>query len=100
MEQTALSADVAVIGFGKGGKTVAHALADVGKRVVMVEQSENMYGDTCPNVGCVPTKMLVHYSDGQAQDAMRAECHRRSRRRPTSAHSKIVGDPSSEARQG
>ncbi len=68
MEQAALSADVVVIGFGKGGKTVAHVLADVGKRVVMIEQSENMYGGTCPNVGCVPTKMLVHYSNAKRVD--------------------------------
>ncbi len=68
MEETALSADVVVIGFGKGGKTVAHVLADVGKRVVMIEQSENMYGGTCPNVGCVPTKMLVHYSNAKRID--------------------------------
>lgn len=60
---TALTADVLVVGFGKGGKTAAHALTDAGKRVVLVEQSENMYGGTCPNVGCVPTKMLVHYAN-------------------------------------
>jgi pyruvate/2-oxoglutarate dehydrogenase complex dihydrolipoamide dehydrogenase (E3) component len=68
MEKSVLSADVVVVGFGKGGKTVAHALADAGKRVVMVEQSESMYGGTCPNVGCVPTKMLVHYSNAKRSD--------------------------------
>jgi pyruvate/2-oxoglutarate dehydrogenase complex dihydrolipoamide dehydrogenase (E3) component len=62
---TALSADILVIGFGKGGKTAAHALSDAGKRVILIEQSENMYGGTCPNVGCVPTKMLVHYSNSK-----------------------------------
>ena len=65
---TALTADVLVIGFGKGGKTTAHALADAGKRVILVEQSENMYGGTCPNVGCVPTKMLVHLASGRRGD--------------------------------
>lgn len=60
---TALTADVLVVGFGKGGKTAAHVLTDRGKRVILVEQSANMYGGTCPNVGCVPTKMLVHYSN-------------------------------------
>jgi pyruvate/2-oxoglutarate dehydrogenase complex dihydrolipoamide dehydrogenase (E3) component len=53
---------VLVVGFGKGGKTAAHVLADAGRRVVLIERSENMYGGTCPNVGCVPTKMLVHFS--------------------------------------
>jgi pyruvate/2-oxoglutarate dehydrogenase complex dihydrolipoamide dehydrogenase (E3) component len=62
---THLTADIIVVGFGKGGKTAAHALTDAGKRVILIEQSENMYGGTCPNVGCVPTKMLVHYSNGR-----------------------------------
>jgi pyruvate/2-oxoglutarate dehydrogenase complex dihydrolipoamide dehydrogenase (E3) component len=62
---TKLTADILVVGFGKGGKTAAHVLSDAGKRVIMVEQSENMYGGTCPNVGCVPTKMLVHYSSAR-----------------------------------
>lgn len=58
----ALVADVLVIGFGKGGKTAAAQLGRLGKRVVLVEQSERMYGGTCPNVGCVPSKGLVHHS--------------------------------------
>jgi pyruvate/2-oxoglutarate dehydrogenase complex dihydrolipoamide dehydrogenase (E3) component len=62
---TALTADVLVVGFGRGGKVAAHALTDAGKRVVLVEQSADMYGGTCPNVGCVPTKMLVHYSNSR-----------------------------------
>ena len=62
---TTLTADVLVVGFGKGGKTAAHALTDAGKRVILVEQSDEMYGGTCPNVGCVPTKMLVHYSSSR-----------------------------------
>jgi probable pyridine nucleotide-disulfide oxidoreductase len=57
-----LYADVLVIGFGKGGKVTAATLGDLGKRVVLVEQSDQMYGGTCPNVGCVPTKALVHHS--------------------------------------
>lgn len=65
MDNENLQADVLVIGFGKGGKAVAHAAADAGMRVVLVEQSEQMYGGTCPNVGCVPTKMLVHYAGGK-----------------------------------
>ena len=65
---TMLTADVLVVGFGKGGKTAAHVLSDAGKRVILVEQSENMYGGTCPNVGCVPTKMLVHLASGRRGD--------------------------------
>ena len=62
---TALTADALVVGFGKGGKTAAHALTDAGRRVILIEQSDEMYGGTCPNVGCVPTKMLVHYSNSK-----------------------------------
>lgn len=58
----ALDAEVLVVGFGKGGKTAAAQLSRLGKRVVLVEQSDRMYGGTCPNVGCVPTKGLVHHS--------------------------------------
>ncbi len=72
MEPPPLTADVLVIGFGKGGKTAAHALTDAGRRVVLVERSANMYGGTCPNVGCVPTKMLVHYSNPSASRTTRS----------------------------
>ncbi|WP_446218681.1 FAD-dependent oxidoreductase [Micromonospora sp. IBHARD004] len=68
-----LHADILVIGFGKGGKTVAAKMGRLGKRIVLVEQSDRMYGGTCPNVGCVPTKGLVDRShkgrpDDPAQD--------------------------------
>lgn len=49
-----------VIGWGKGGKTFAAAMADAGRRVAIVEQSPEMYGGTCINIACVPTKALVH----------------------------------------
>jgi len=55
-----IKADAAVIGFGKGGKTIAGALAGSGKTVVMIEKSDRMYGGTCINVACIPTKSLVH----------------------------------------
>ena len=55
--------DAVIIGFGKGGKTLAGALAKNGRKVVMIEQSEKMYGGTCINVACIPTKSLVHSAD-------------------------------------
>ncbi|UWE09163.1 dihydrolipoyl dehydrogenase family protein [Actinacidiphila bryophytorum] len=61
-DQQHLSADVLVVGFGKGGKTAARALGGAGKTVVLVEESARMYGGTCPNVGCVPSKGMVHHS--------------------------------------
>ncbi|MGT2929763.1 FAD-containing oxidoreductase [Streptococcus dentasini] len=52
--------DVIVIGFGKAGKTLAAKLAGQGKSVAMVEKDATMYGGTCINIGCIPTKVLVH----------------------------------------
>jgi pyruvate/2-oxoglutarate dehydrogenase complex dihydrolipoamide dehydrogenase (E3) component len=48
-----------IIGFGKGGKTLAAFLAKQGEEVALVEQSEMMYGGTCINVACIPTKSLI-----------------------------------------
>lgn len=55
--------DAIIIGFGKGGKTLASALAASGKQVAVVEGSEKMYGGTCINVGCIPSKSLVHRAE-------------------------------------
>ena len=51
--------DAIIIGFGKGGKTLAGKLASVGKKVALIEKSDKMYGGTCINVGCIPSKSLV-----------------------------------------
>lgn len=58
-----LEVDLVVIGFGKGGKTLAATLGRQGKRVVMIERSDQMYGGTCINIGCVPTKSMVFASE-------------------------------------
>lgn len=52
--------DVIIIGFGKGGKTLAAEFAKRGRKVAIVERSDKMYGGTCINIGCIPTKTLVH----------------------------------------
>ena len=52
--------DAVIIGFGKGGKTMAGALRAAGKKVALIEKSDRMYGGTCINVGCIPTKSLVY----------------------------------------
>ena len=54
--------DLIVIGFGKAGKTLAKFVAETGKKVAVVEKSEDMYGGTCVNIGCIPTKVLVNDS--------------------------------------
>lgn len=55
--------DAIIIGFGKGGKTLAAELSNRGWKVAIVERSEKMYGGTCINVGCIPTKALVHEAE-------------------------------------
>lgn len=55
--------DAIIIGFGKGGKLLAAELAERSWKVAIVERSPQMYGGTCVNVGCIPTKTLIHESE-------------------------------------
>jgi pyruvate/2-oxoglutarate dehydrogenase complex dihydrolipoamide dehydrogenase (E3) component len=54
---TRLDCDIAVIGAGSGGLTVAAAAAQFGRKVVLIERGK-MGGD-CLNYGCVPSKALL-----------------------------------------
>ncbi|WP_028263835.1 dihydrolipoyl dehydrogenase family protein [Atopobium fossor] len=58
-EQNVEVFDLLVIGFGKAGKTIAMKRAKAGDRVALVERDAAMYGGTCINIGCVPTKTLL-----------------------------------------
>lgn len=58
--------DLIVLGFGKAGKTLASAMAAAGKQVAVIEQSNKMYGGTCINIGCIPTKAMIHRSEAAA----------------------------------
>jgi len=51
--------DVVVIGGGPGGYTAAFRAADLGLRVTLVERHERL-GGVCLNVGCIPSKALLH----------------------------------------
>ena len=51
--------DVLVLGSGPGGYTAAFRAADLGQKVVMVERFERI-GGVCLNVGCIPSKTLLH----------------------------------------
>lgn len=64
--------DAIIIGFGKGGKTLAGKLARAGKAVALIEKDPQMYGGTCINVGCIPSKSLIH-SAAAADPAASAE---------------------------
>jgi len=52
-------AEVVVIGSGPGGYTAAFRAADLGKQVVLIERYEAL-GGVCTNVGCIPSKALLH----------------------------------------
>ena len=58
--------DNIIIGFGKAGKTLANYLGNKGEKTVLVEKSSNMYGGTCINVGCIPSKFLATCADRKA----------------------------------
>lgn len=54
-----LEADLVVLGSGPGGYTAAFRAADLGKKVILVERYESI-GGVCLNVGCIPSKALLH----------------------------------------
>ena len=54
-----LHAEVLVLGGGPGGYTAAFRAADLGKKVVLVERFPTL-GGVCLNVGCIPSKALLH----------------------------------------
>jgi dihydrolipoamide dehydrogenase len=51
--------DVVVIGAGPGGYAAAFYAADLGKKVILVEQEKTL-GGVCLNRGCIPSKALIH----------------------------------------
>lgn len=54
-----LNCDVAVLGSGPGGYTAAFRAADLGKSVILIERYSTI-GGVCLNVGCIPSKALLH----------------------------------------
>jgi len=54
--------DLMVLGAGPGGYTAAFRAADLGKAVVLVERHSTL-GGVCLNVGCIPSKTLLHMAD-------------------------------------
>src|ERR1044072_3110622 len=54
-----IQAQVVVLGAGPAGYTAAFRAADLGKKVVLVERYATL-GGVCLNVGCIPSKALLH----------------------------------------
>jgi dihydrolipoamide dehydrogenase len=55
-------AEVVVLGGGPGGYTAAFRAADLGKKVILIERHEQL-GGVCLNVGCIPSKALLHVAE-------------------------------------
>ena len=58
-EGSDMHAEVVVLGSGPGGYTAAFRAADLGKSVILIEKFNNI-GGVCLNVGCIPSKALLH----------------------------------------
>jgi dihydrolipoamide dehydrogenase len=58
-EPKTMHAEVLVLGGGPGGYTAAFRAADLGKQVILVERYPTL-GGVCLNVGCIPSKALLH----------------------------------------
>ena len=54
-----VEAEVVVLGSGPGGYTAAFRAADLGRKVVLIERYPSL-GGVCLNVGCIPSKALLH----------------------------------------
>ena len=69
-EKKIIQADVAVLGSGPGGYTAAFRAADLGLNTVLIERYPTL-GGVCLNVGCIPSKALLHVAKviGDARDA-------------------------------
>src|SRR5437016_5788839 len=59
MSESVVKVDVAVFGSGPGGYSAAFRAADLGKKVALIERYD-VIGGVCLNVGCIPSKALLH----------------------------------------
>lgn len=70
----ALEVDVIVIGGGPGGYVAAIKAAQLGFKVACVEKSKTL-GGTCLNVGCIPSKALLHSSEKYLETRLHLKDH-------------------------
>jgi len=70
---TNLQTEVVVIGSGPGGYSAAFRSADLGKKVILVERYETI-GGVCLNVGCIPSKALLHAAKVMDEAAHLSDC--------------------------
>jgi pyruvate/2-oxoglutarate dehydrogenase complex dihydrolipoamide dehydrogenase (E3) component len=67
-----------IIGFGKAGKTLAADLGNRGETTVLIEKDSKMYGGTCINVACIPSKKLADLAKKKPDNVDNAEYYTKS----------------------
>ena len=72
MASDSLKTEVVVLGSGPGGYSAAFRAADLGKKVILIERYETL-GGVCLNVGCIPSKALLHAAKVVAEAAEMSE---------------------------
>ncbi|MBI3879474.1 MAG: dihydrolipoyl dehydrogenase [Verrucomicrobia bacterium] len=70
---SSIQTEVVVLGAGPGGYAAAFYAADLGKKVILVEQ-ESRLGGVCLNRGCIPSKALIH-ATSVINDSRHAAAH-------------------------
>ena len=58
-----IKTEIVVVGAGPGGYAAAFYAADLGKKVILVEQDKKL-GGVCLNRGCIPSKALLYATHG------------------------------------
>lgn len=89
VNESVLHAEVLVLGGGPGGYTAAFRAADLGKQVVLIERYSAL-GGVCLNVGCIPSKALLHVAQ-IVHEAEEFEQHGLSYGKPSFDIDKIRG---------
>ncbi len=84
-----INAEVVVLGSGPGGYAAAFRASDLGKKVVLIERYDNI-GGVCLNVGCIPSKALLHVAK-VIDDAKDVSAHGVSFGEPTIDVGKVRG---------
>lgn len=88
-DSSAFHAPLVVIGSGPGGYTAAFRAADLGQEVTLIERYDTL-GGVCLNVGCIPSKALLH-SAAVISEAREMEKHGISFGQPTIDIDKLRG---------
>ena len=96
-EKADRSTQVVVLGSGPGGYTAAFRAADLGLKVTLIERSDTL-GGVCLNVGCIPSKTLLHAAK-VVEDADAMAAHGITFGKPTFDLAKLRGFKSSVVRK-